>query len=351
LKRHFSNTFLTLVFIACSVAISAQSGVRFQTGSLAAMKQIAKEQNKNLFIDTYASWCIPCRRMDKVFAKKEVQAFFISNNEGIQIASDATKINTNPTADNSTFTSRPETVVKPKREKRVVAGSSSAISRIDDDVVYILGANNTTAKDAVFLKKEAYFKLELMDGTYRETARKYLETQPDWNTEENMRFILDFVTRPDSPMYDHIIANKQTYYSAFSKESVDNTLQILVYKHLYTGVPRPTMEDVIRYYIELGYTEAISTSSAEKYFIGRYKMDRQHEKAFDLSIRYLTETSTQDEKELVKFLDYTLDNGHLFSPEQLVKVADLAAVRVSEEMEDYEVSIKKIQRLRERANQ
>lgn len=58
--------------------MSAQE-IRFTDGSLAAIMGIAKERNKNVFIDTYADWCVPCKRMEEKFKDREVAAFFNEN--------------------------------------------------------------------------------------------------------------------------------------------------------------------------------------------------------------------------------------------------------------------------------
>ena len=55
--------------------MSAQE-IRFTEGSLAAIMSIAQERNKNVFIDTYADWCVPCKRMEEKFKNKDVAAFY-----------------------------------------------------------------------------------------------------------------------------------------------------------------------------------------------------------------------------------------------------------------------------------
>ncbi len=349
--------------------ISGQEEVRFMTGGLDAVRSIAKEKNKNLLIDTYASWCIPCKRMDKVFKNKRVSDFFNANyisykvnmdgpygdavgmeyqvvflptliivgpdgtvkykvdremsadellsvgqlamQEGIQIASDATAIRINGEPAPTTTYKAP-----PKRTP------TNTQKKGDDKIVYILGLEGGS-KTGDYLKKEAYFRLELMDGTHAATAQKYLDTQSDWNTIENMRFILDFVERPWSPSYNHIIANKQNYYEKFPKDQVDNTLQILVYRHLYKGIPRPSMADAIQLYTELEYKSP--EHNAQKYFIIRSKINRNHKQAFEMSYEYVTKMNSADLKSLVTFLDYTIDNSHLFSQDELLKVAMLVS--------------------------
>ncbi len=62
--------------VLMSSILTAQEGIRFVDGSLAAVMSIAKERNKNVFIDTYADWCVPCKRMEEKFKNKDVADFF-----------------------------------------------------------------------------------------------------------------------------------------------------------------------------------------------------------------------------------------------------------------------------------
>lgn len=66
---------VTILFLAARFS-SAQEEIRFSDGSLNAILSIAKDHNKNVFIDTYADWCIPCKRMEKKFKNKDVALFF-----------------------------------------------------------------------------------------------------------------------------------------------------------------------------------------------------------------------------------------------------------------------------------
>ena len=44
--------------------------LKFEKSNWEAVKAKAKAENKPIFVDTYASWCEPCKWMDKhVFAK------------------------------------------------------------------------------------------------------------------------------------------------------------------------------------------------------------------------------------------------------------------------------------------
>lgn len=58
------------------LAAPSQAQVRFETSSTDAVRQLAQQQNKLVFIDLYATWCPPCRAMERqVFALQEVGDF------------------------------------------------------------------------------------------------------------------------------------------------------------------------------------------------------------------------------------------------------------------------------------
>jgi len=286
------------------------------SGSFKAAKSIAKEKNKNLLIDTYASWCIPCKRMEKVFDRKQVGDFFNENyvtyrvnmdgpygdevkaeyqvvflptiiilgpdgevkykidremtseellkigeialQPGVKIASDVTGWRRN-----GELKPVPQTYTLPRKTK---PNTASVQSKIQDpipqqndtkpeleeeaNIVHVLGKGEVPPE---ILRQEAYFRLELMDGSHQSTAKTYLKTQDNWNTAENMKFILDFVNSTESEEYNHIIDNKESYYNTTSKTHVDNTLQILVYNQLYKGFPRPDLQKAIQLHKDLGY--------------------------------------------------------------------------------------------------
>ena len=66
-----------LLFLALLLgSATAGAQVRFLDGSTDELREAAIEQQKLVFIDLYATWCGPCRQMERVFAKREVGAFF-----------------------------------------------------------------------------------------------------------------------------------------------------------------------------------------------------------------------------------------------------------------------------------
>lgn len=55
-------------------------GIDFFEGDWQAAKMKAKKENKLIFLDAYASWCGPCKKMEKVsFTDTEVGEYFNAN--------------------------------------------------------------------------------------------------------------------------------------------------------------------------------------------------------------------------------------------------------------------------------
>ena len=74
------------------LAQAQDTGVRFETGlSWKAIQEKARRENKNIFVDCYASWCGPCKKMDKiVYPDKDVGAYFNAHFISIKIQMDKT---------------------------------------------------------------------------------------------------------------------------------------------------------------------------------------------------------------------------------------------------------------------
>ncbi|WP_019988552.1 thioredoxin family protein [Rudanella lutea] len=55
----------------------ADEGIRFNSASWAEVLKKAKAENRLIFLDAYASWCGPCKMLQKnVFTQKEVGDYF-----------------------------------------------------------------------------------------------------------------------------------------------------------------------------------------------------------------------------------------------------------------------------------
>jgi len=70
--------------------VEAEGGVQFYQGSFDEALALAKKENKLIFMDSYATWCGPCKRMSsEVFTKSSVGDLF--NEKFINVKMDMEK--------------------------------------------------------------------------------------------------------------------------------------------------------------------------------------------------------------------------------------------------------------------
>lgn len=81
---------LSFLFILVGNAQNAGTGIQFFKGTFQQALDEAKKQKKPLFVDFYAVWCVPCKRMAKeIFTQDSIGNYF--NKKFINIQVDAEK--------------------------------------------------------------------------------------------------------------------------------------------------------------------------------------------------------------------------------------------------------------------
>ncbi len=93
------NYIIAFLLLITGVALQAQEkkGIQFFKGSFEEALKEAQKQNKPLFVDFYAVWCGPCKKMEKtVFTQEKVGNYF--NEKFINLQLDAEKPNNIPIA-------------------------------------------------------------------------------------------------------------------------------------------------------------------------------------------------------------------------------------------------------------
>lgn len=334
--------FLILLFIGST--LSAQTRLSFNEISLERALQRAKVENKLIFIDSYASYCLPCKQMDVEFKNQELASYFNKhfinvkvNMEGVKAktyknafqivflpslifidknGNQKTKIDNLVSANEllsigkfinnkygpnaplvasapanspksaskkTTPIRKPTTVSKPKQavvQKNPdikFENSTPPVQEADEKILFVMGSENVPPD---VMREEAYFRMQLMDGSHNDAAKKYLATQSEWLTETNMRFIFDFLNSSRTPTFEHLIKNKSAYIQLLGEAKVDQAIHIITNKELERGFPRPSIE-------EAEYLYRIKGSDNPKELASQYRLNLYYEQArFDEYIKY-----------------------------------------------------------------
>ena len=250
-------------------------GIQFDRGDWQEILSKAEQENKLIFVDAYAAWCGPCKKMDRdVFSQKEVGDYF--NAKFVNAKIDMEK-GEGPGLARSFGVMAYPTLLFVNSRGDVVHRS---VGYHTTDLLLALGEaalDPNKNMGSIEMKYEAgernpellynlaLAKLDAMDGTYVKVAEDYLATQADWNTKENREFIYRMVNSLDSKMATHIIDHKPDYEEHLGDRAVSAKINELVQNQ----VARAEKEEDLKS-IEMLYARIYPEKGAE--MAGRLKM-------------------------------------------------------------------------------
>lgn len=348
-----------ILFLLCCFGFvyqsDAQSSIRFSESNVKRGLERAKKENKFLFVDTYASWCIPCKKMKKVFRDQEVANYFNTNYinvqinmdgphgrttyndydvvflptmmifdregkikyktdklltaqellsigiqanvEGVYLGNNASQIISTPfqnTASTSAPKSIPVEIAKPT--KQITKAPSPAIKKQEvepsvEGQIVQVLGANDEMPPEV-LYQEAYFSMQRMDDSHGEAAIAYLKTQEDWDSEKNVKFIYDFVETTNSMLFDYIKENRNHVANIVGESNLSHSMDILVNQRIYQGYPRPDLNEAIELYTLVDSLSA--QQHAYQYYLVRMQQEKNKEEYLSTVDQYLTSVAPTD---------------------------------------------------------
>lgn len=386
----YKQLLILFMFVTLTIVESQAQNVRFTYDKYEESLEKAKEEGKLVFVDTFASWCKPCKKQEPVFWNRELATFFnehfinvkinmdnrvgkalsvkhsivflptlmiLDPNGNVRYRSDQSvsadlltveellaiaksivdpsKLKPSPKKEIAKVTEE-STQSKYRHVQHTPLPNNKPVSQPtrrheskpqDDSVegekiLYVLGENDNLPPE--ILKQEAYFRLSLMDGSHKEKADEYLASQKDWSTEENMKFLFDFLYTSRSDEFNYLIINRHKFDAIIGKENVDRTVSILVQQTLERGFPQPDLEEARALYSYIDPSNSRRTGT--KYYLDRKikeeKIDEfvkmapaylkdinqnDHETMYNLAVHSVTPTSDKKViKENVKLLERAL---------------------------------------------
>ena len=229
-----NRIFLVLsIFLIATLSTTAQ-GIDFFHGTWAEALEKSKEEGKPIFVDAYAVWCGPCKRMAReVFTRKDVGEFYNANFINLKIDMEKEEnivfrqkypVSAFPTL---FYIKSDGTVIRKvkgaqKAESFLQLGKS-ILSKIDYSADYVKEYEKGN-RDPEFMLKY----IESLNKSNKPSIRianLYLKSQEDLSAEINQKIIFAATTEADSKIFDQLIANRKNIEKIVGKEAVAATIE------------------------------------------------------------------------------------------------------------------------------
>lgn len=239
---------LLIVLLICVLTInlySQDSAINFDNGEWSSILAKAKEQDKLIFVDAFAVWCGPCKKMaNEVFPDAEVAEYYNANfvnvkmdmerGEGLEVAS-TYEVTAYPTL---LFINGDGDLVHKGlgyHQKSQFLELGEAASDPSSQLVSLQARYDKGDRDPSLLKNLTKAAQNAGGKNYGSVALEYLETQDDWKKPEILDFILSYTTDVTSKPYTFLLENRRAFNNEFGKDLVDRHVDRMINNEIYKG--------------------------------------------------------------------------------------------------------------------
>lgn len=242
---------LLKIALICLPWIVTAQGISFFEGNWKDALEVAKKQNKLVFVDAYAEWCGPCKMMARnVFPQPAVGEYF--NKHFVSMKIDMEKgqglefrqkypVSAFPTF----FFLDPGGIVvlntKGARDQNAfIQLAQSAVSKYNPDAQFVklYESGNREYETIVGYVRS----LNRQGKSSLAVSNAYLNTQKNLSTPENLKFILEATTEADSRIFDLCLKYRQEIGALTSAEEVNNKLQTAADKTMNKAIEYKSAE-------------------------------------------------------------------------------------------------------------
>jgi len=295
------TTGLLFLFISIlSYNTSTAQGIEFFKGTWKEAIEEAKKDDKLVFVDAYAKWCGPCKKMAKnVFTKAEVGDFF--NKNFVNLKLDMEEMDGVKFGHEYPVSAYPTLLfLNPKGElvKKSVGGKQ-ANDLIELGKVAILSYDKSDDFAILYEKGDRDFDLMInyvkelnkVNKPSLKISNDYISSKPDITAEQRAQFLYTAVTESDSRLFTEMIK---------SKDLVLKTVSPVDFKTKVKKLALKTVEKAVEYdYADL-LKDAISAyKSAKLGDDGRFEQEANMQ--YNLLSGNYDKWKSQSEKYLKKY--------------------------------------------------
>lgn len=217
----------TLLYLGLSSTILLGQGIEFFHGSWEEALEMAQKEDKIIFVDAYAKWCGPCKRMAKdVFTQDAVGEFYNSNFINLKLDMEE--------KEGLTFGRKYPVGAFPTLFYLDSSGNIllKTVGGKQADALLDLGKKAIMSYDKTDQYAERYEAgerdFELMVNYVRELnkvgksslkiSNDYLNSDPDLSPDQEAEFLVEAVVEADSKLFDRLVELKDKAIKVSSKE-------------------------------------------------------------------------------------------------------------------------------------
>ncbi len=213
-----------LIYTSPALAQQNKEGIQFTKGTWAEIINIAKKENKVIFVDCYTTWCGPCKMLSKnVFPQKAVGDYF--NTSFINVKIDCEKGEGPGLKDKFGVSAFPTMLFIDANTERVlhrVVGAVSAEKLIEEAKNAPAEAKRATELATKFKQNKKDIKvtedylgylIKISDPKAKEVAIHYFSLIPktDWHKKEYFWIMSRYIDDPFSKEASYFFKNKDAF--------------------------------------------------------------------------------------------------------------------------------------------
>lgn len=220
---------ISALFCALFAATAFGQGIEFFHGTWAEALDKAKSEKKIIFVDAYASWCGPCKRMSRdVFPQQKAGEFFNANFVNMKIDMEKEEnaefagkypVGSFPTL---LFIDENGKVVHKDVGAREVEGlielGRKALGKNDKSGDYEKSYKEGN-RDPKFLL-DYVRALNAAGKPSLKITNEYLKGQSDLSSDFNLKFLMEGTVEADSRVFDLLVQHKEKAATLFGADAV-----------------------------------------------------------------------------------------------------------------------------------
>tara|TARA_B110000037_G_scaffold73775_1_gene88597 strand:+ start:218 stop:1417 length:1200 start_codon:yes stop_codon:yes gene_type:complete len=290
------------------LAINAQ-GIAFFKGTFEEAKAYAQKEDKLIFMDAYAAWCGPCKRMAKnVFPTKEAGDFF--NENFVNVKMDMEKGEGRPLAKKYSVGSYPtllfldyngEVVYQTKGARRdaasLIALGKKALFPNKNTLKALQSKWDDGDRDVKFLKE--FMKVKTLLGEdNNEPFKAYLNSlsEEEKKNEGNIKFIYKQTTKVSSAGMNFIYENISYLKEIFGNESFDKKINTIATESVDFATKNKDNQVVYDVKMMLKKLKPANFKNQSNYIETKYYGKTKQWNAYDKSVtKYLKKYKKNDD--------------------------------------------------------